>query len=396
MKKKTKFFLKCLILLGWLPAWTGAIAAWGSVQDFEPAVSLGRKMIIESAILGEKREVWIVLPTGYENSSDRYSVLIQLGGRANFLHTAATVDVLSRNDIIPRLITVAVIDPSPNHHYRDSTPTRVDYLPTSGGAPLFLRFLKEELIPVLEKDYRVRPFRVLGGHGLSGFFAVYALLESPGTFFAAITDGASMTYDDSAFLKATAGKSFDPGLRGSLYLGVGSERETIPGLQALVGTLEKNAPSNLEWKLDTLEGEDQGTAALLALYRGLKWIFRDWILPVDVARGGKTAIAARNADLSRRYGYDIPVTESTLSIRGFQLIREQRFEEAKLLFSLNTEAYPESSNVYFNQAFLFERMKRWDWAAAAYDKAAEKAAVSQPDLAKYFRMQAETARRRIR
>lgn len=358
------------------------------------AVAVGLKASLESKMLQETREVWIRLPDGYDGSSDRYPVLIQLGGGPHFLYTAAVVELLARNAHIPEMIVAALPEPTPRHHYRDSTPTRVDYLPAGGGAPDFLRFLTEELIPWLQANYRVQPFRILCGHGLSGLFAVYALLESPGTFGGIITDGASLTFDNSMILPVAEGKTSVAGIRGLLYLGVGNERETIPGLLAFTRLLEKKAFSGLEWKMEIEADEDQGTAALSVFYKGLKWIFRDWRMPVETAGAGPDAIRAYYAGLSRKYGYEIPASEQALSVRGFSLIREQRFADAETIFRLNVEVHPASPQPLMNLAFLFERMKKREEAAAAYERAAEKAESAQPDLAKFCRAQAERLRKR--
>jgi hypothetical protein len=270
----------------------------------------------------------------------------------------------------------------------------VDYLPASGGAPAFLQFLKEEFIPYLEANLRTQPFRILCGHGLSGLFAVYTLFESPGTFGGFITDGASLTFDNSMIFEFARPKLSGPNVRGFLYLGVGNERETIPGLQTLTGLLNKSASAGLAWTMEIEKDEDQGTAALPVFYKGLKWIYRDWRIPAETAAGGLSAVQAHYADLSKKFGYEIPVTEKALSGRGFQLIREQRFAEAETVFRLNAQAYPDSHQACLNLAFLFERVRDWKQSAAFYEKAAEKAAAAQPELANYFRAQAERLKKR--
>jgi len=363
---------------------TGVLSAGAAVQ----------KVSLSSKILNEAREVWIHVPEGYENSGERYPVLIQLGGSPHFAYSTAIVDLLAKNDHIPAMIVAALPDPTLRHHYRDSTPTRVDYLPASGGAPAFLQFLKEEFIPYLEANLRTQPFRILCGHGLSGLFAVYTLFESPGTFGGFITDGASLTFDNSMIFEFARPKLSGPNVRGFLYLGVGNERETIPGLQTLTGLLNKSASAGLAWTMEIEKDEDQGTAALPVFYKGLKWIYRDWRIPAETAAGGLSAVQAHYADLSKKFGYEIPVTEKALSGRGFQLIREQRFAEAETVFRLNAQAYPDSHQACLNLAFLFERVRDWKQSAAFYEKAAEKAAAAQPELANYFRAQAERLKKR--
>jgi hypothetical protein len=172
MRFKNLFNVGALMLFSLSWGYTGQLPAPPVGQAGSDLVAIGQKFKIESKILGETREVWIRLPQGYENSQEKYPLLIQLGGGAHFLYSAGVVDILSRNDHIPKMIVAAVADPTPRHHYRDSTPTKVDYLPDSGGASKFLQFIKEELLTALGVGYRVQPFRILCGHGLSGLFAV--------------------------------------------------------------------------------------------------------------------------------------------------------------------------------------------------------------------------------
>src|SRR5258705_6060765 len=53
----------------------------------------------------------------------------------------------------------------------------------TGDAGHFHKFIKDELIPVIEQDYRADPSRrILAGHSLGGDFAAFALFEEPDLF----------------------------------------------------------------------------------------------------------------------------------------------------------------------------------------------------------------------
>jgi len=54
--------------------------------------------------------------------------------------------------------------------------------PLVGGAPQFLRVLKEEIIPLIDKSYRTSGDRGIEGVSLAGFFVAYAMLEEPDLF----------------------------------------------------------------------------------------------------------------------------------------------------------------------------------------------------------------------
>jgi predicted alpha/beta superfamily hydrolase len=55
-------------------------------------------------------------------------------------------------------------------------------VPPLGGAPKFLRVLKEEVIPLIDRSYRTSGDRGLEGVSLGGLFVAYAMFEEPDLF----------------------------------------------------------------------------------------------------------------------------------------------------------------------------------------------------------------------
>lgn len=67
----------------------------------------------------------------------------------------------------------------------------------NGGAGRFLRFLSDELIPMIERDYRADPARrILAGHSYGGLFGLFALFEAPDLFDALILGSPTLTYGE--------------------------------------------------------------------------------------------------------------------------------------------------------------------------------------------------------
>jgi predicted alpha/beta superfamily hydrolase len=64
-----------------------------------------------------------------------------------------------------------------------------------GDAANFLRFIQDELIPLVEKEYRADPAkRVLVGHSYGGLFGAFALFEAPGLFDTLIIGSPTLSY----------------------------------------------------------------------------------------------------------------------------------------------------------------------------------------------------------
>src|SRR6185369_17232685 len=145
-----------------------ALAVLLSIASVAYAQGTGtvRKLVLKSAVLGEERTVLIRTPVGYETNKVRYPVLYMTDGDAHIDHTSSTIDFLMRNGRVSDLIVVGVTN---TDRTRDLTPAKSSaknaagelQFPTSGGSDNFLKFFETELIPQIEKQYRVQPYRIL-------------------------------------------------------------------------------------------------------------------------------------------------------------------------------------------------------------------------------------------
>jgi len=91
---------------------------------------------------------------------------------------------------------------------RDMTPTRVVQAPGSGGADKFLSFLKNELVPYVNKTYPASGNNILYGHSLGGLFSVYAFLAEPQLFNAYLVVDPSLWWDDN-YIQKLAGEKMN-------------------------------------------------------------------------------------------------------------------------------------------------------------------------------------------
>lgn len=72
----------------------------------------------------------------------------------------------------------------------------------NGDSGNFLKFLKDELIPMIEKTYRADPSkRILAGHSYGGLFGIYAMLEAPDLFQTLILGSPTLTYGNGYMLQ---------------------------------------------------------------------------------------------------------------------------------------------------------------------------------------------------
>ena len=81
-------------------------------------------------------------------------------------------------------------------------------LKNSGGGDAFLRFLKEELIPEIDRTYRTKPYRIIVGHSFGALLALHALQSEPDVFQGYIAIDPSVFWDDDS-ARPAGGEGFE-------------------------------------------------------------------------------------------------------------------------------------------------------------------------------------------
>jgi len=346
----------------------------------QPATGTVKRLVLKSTVLGEDRVVLIRTPAGYETNKLSYPVLYMTDGDAHMGHTASTIEFLTQNGRIPDLIVVGVTN---TDRTRDLTPAKSTdknaggelRFPTSGGADNFLKFFETELIPEIEQQYRVQPYRIFAGHSLGGLFAIHAMISKPGLFNSYIAVSPSLQWEHSAELKrATDYLKSNKEMKVSLFVSIGNEPGAIgDDFDSFKKLLAQTNIKGFEWQAERMADEDHGSVVLRSHYFGLRKVYDAWQAPRDMKSGavlgGLKGADAHYKKLSEKFGYSIPVPEQLINQLGYQFMFDGKPEEAIATFKTNVERYPNSANVYDSLAEAYERGGRIELAEPLYDKA---------------------------
>jgi predicted alpha/beta superfamily hydrolase len=335
------------------------------------------KLTIKSAVLGEERTILVRTPAGYDRNNVKYPVLYMTDGDAHIGHTSSTIEFLTRNGRMSDMIVVGITN---TDRTRDLTPTKgtgnnAAQFATAGGADNFLKFIETEVIPQIEKSYRVQPYRILAGHSFGGLFAIHALITRPELFNSYVAVSPSLQWGDEATLKR-AEEFFKTRkeLNATLFTSLGNEPGDIgKDFVAFKELLAKTNIKGFEWEAEQYNDEDHGSVVLRSHYAGLRKVFDGWQMKRDPATGA-VAGGLKGADehykwLSQKFGYSIPTPEGLINQLGYQALGSGNPEEAITTFKTNVERYPESANVYDSLAEAYEKTGHLDWAAPLYEKA---------------------------
>ena len=327
------------------------IQAMASAAEVQP-ITVGDRRSIESEVLGETREILVWLPTNYSASKFRYPVLYVLDAESEFLHAAATVDFLSSTDQMPETIIIGI---SNTIRSRDLTPPSDDkqetaFWPAVGGADIFRRFLREELIPLVESDYRTEPYRSLRGNSFGGLFAIHDYMSSDPVFDAVIIASPAVGWNYGELI-SRAPEYFEDGIPRPIF--VGAAGRDYPGnlenIQEFARIVETAAADSSLWRFVIYDNDSHYSLAFQSTFDGLRFLFEGWQVPDDIAAKAEFVDFEHHYEgLSERFGYKVKIPMLAVIRLGNQLLREKRWSEGITVMRRNLELYPSQPESYWH------------------------------------------------
>jgi|TARA_B110000240_G_C13439752_1_gene427507 predicted alpha/beta superfamily hydrolase len=164
---------------------------------------------INSLELNQEREILVYTPQGYDESSHTSFDVIYVfdsQNRAFFDYAHSTISFFEEF-MWKRFIVVGITSPHiEEQEYsrnNDMLPKLTDkdaikkYGSYSGNANNFLKYIKNEVFPLIEKRYRPMNKRIAVGHSLSASFVIYSLFEEPDLFTDYIAISPNLAFDNN-------------------------------------------------------------------------------------------------------------------------------------------------------------------------------------------------------
>jgi predicted alpha/beta superfamily hydrolase len=364
-------------------------------------------LTIKSNVLGEDRVILVRTPDGYETNKQAYPVIYLTDGNAQIGHTSSTAEFLARNGRMSEVIVVGINNTDRTRDLSPSKPrntgaTGAPQFPTAGGADKFLQFIETELIPEIEKRYRVSPYRVLAGHSLGGLFAVHAMLSRPELFKSYVAVSPNLNWDNQLLVKrAEDFFKTRKEMNATFFITMANEGgEMEDAYYQMKQLLAKNQVKGFEWEAMEMPDEDHGTVVLRSHYYGLRKIYTGWQIPRDpntgAIAGGMKEVEAHFNTLSQKFGYPVPIPEPVINQVGYQLLFGEQVEDAVAAFKSNIERYPNSANVYDSLGEAYERSGRIELATPLYEKAQALGKQNNDPNAALFRANFERASEKLK
>jgi predicted alpha/beta superfamily hydrolase len=193
--------------------------------------SLVTTFSITSGVNGATYEIKVAQPADYFSSTGKYAVIYVLDGEENLGMVTNTCKKISESKGVPNVLVVSI--GYGNDRSLDYTPTKTGE--GTGGGLQFLQFIKRELVPKIEQDFRAdttRSQRVLLGHSYGGLFGACAFGADNNMFGNYILLSPSLWYDNEVtFSIESLHRSTNKDKEQLIFMGLG-EAENSGRMQA--------------------------------------------------------------------------------------------------------------------------------------------------------------------
>ncbi|MEI6507302.1 MAG: alpha/beta hydrolase-fold protein [Bacteroidota bacterium] len=339
-------------------------------------IVIGKKYKIQSLVLNEIREYWIYLPESYNQSQSKYPVLVLLDGETYFHSATGVIHFLAMNKLIPEMIVVAL----PNiDRTKDLTPSHSDIGPnneimknilsTSGGGDKFLGFISNELMPIIDKNYRTDSIKTLVGHSFGGLFAINSLLQNNKCFKAYVAIDPPLWWDSSLLINKLKNETDSDKLFGQfLFLTSSKETNIVQQRTSQVNfytELSTKHYTSLKSQFQTFDDENHASVMLVSLNAGLKYIFNEYNLS-DIKSKSISEIKIHYEMLSSKWNTGILPSEELLRLAGNDCLEKHDITKAIDFYKLNVLCHPTSSDTYIDLARAYQIDSNNDQAIKNY------------------------------
>lgn len=265
-------FAVCLSIGGWAAA---AMPTPTATAASSPApLAIGDTWTIVSTALGETRRINVYVPAGIPAGTPLPVLYMPDGGMLeDFLHVAGLLQVGAGNGTVRPFLLVGIEN---TQRRRDLTgPTEVakdrSIAPKVGGSQAYRTFIRTELMPEVEKRYRVTRERAIVGESLAGLFVVETLVLEPDLFDTYVAIDPSLWWNDRQLAKRLIAQPPSGAAKKTLYMAISADG--LPDMDAALQASLGKAPG-LGFTYQAWPDETHATVYHPAALKAFRTVFK--------------------------------------------------------------------------------------------------------------------------
>ena len=340
-----------------------------NAQENLEDIAIGFYRTIHSEIMNEDRLLYVHLPEGYDDSTESYPVVFQLYAHflyAYFLPTVRSVERFGKHGKTPKMIVVGI--KNFEFRYRDLLPE--DHYGAKSKIDHFLRFIKDELIPFVDRNYRTKNYRILSGPQAGASFGIVAMAKHPDLFNALILSNPFWIESSRKTLInlfSNAIKHYNYSEK-SLMISYDIEEDpdaitTLNEFSKLLKTAGNNSPKYFLHQL----APDFDLSVSVNFDKGLRHLFKDYEFPAKEKGQNLDKIKHYYKNLSQEMGLSIKISELTLVFEGDKFTHVKNYTDALEIYRFMLEGYPNSVMAFDRLGDVYNKTGKYDLAIKYYE-----------------------------
>ena len=352
------------------------VAFFTSISHYSQKTSL----IIPSSKLQEDREITIILPTSYEKENQkRYPLLVVLDGEYLLAPFQGAVNFACYWDDIPEIIIVAINQNKNGQRYIDTEVNESNGLPIEKGSQFF-EFIGQELLPYVEKNYRLSAFKMIAGHDVTAGFINFYLYKDQPLFNAYISLSPELSKDMEKQIPERLKTITQP-----TFYYISTSNSDVKKMQKRILELDASIKSvtnpNLNYKLDNFTNASHYSSVLNALPEALYQLFAIYqpISPNEFNEKIATLPSGYVDYLKNKYtlieknlNVKMPIRYSDFKAIEAAILKNKAFAELEQLSNLADKYYPKSMLGNYQLAMMYQKTADYPKAIKYYQKAYSK------------------------
>ena len=332
-----------------------------------------------STKLGESREITIGLPASYEeNPNKKYPLLILLDGDYLFDPFFGALNYGAYWQDLPETIIIGISQNINEERIEDSHYDDFEGVPSEKGARFF-EFIGSELLPYIEKKYRLAPFRIIAGHDVTAGYLNFFLYKENPIFNAYISLSPELAPEMETRIPENLAKLKQP----IFYYqssGDGDLKDVKEAIKTLDANIKMTTNPLINYKYDHFMGASHYSSVLYSIPNALYQFFdcykpismSEYLEKIAVLQNGYVKYLTTKYDgIEKTLGFKVPIRTTDFKAIEAAILKNKAYPELEELSNIAKKAYPKSMLADYELGLMFEKMGDSKKAAKAYQKAAQ-------------------------
>jgi predicted alpha/beta superfamily hydrolase len=330
--------------------------------------------------LNQEREITIGLPASYaQNPTKKYPLVLVLDGDYLFDAFQGVLNYGAYWDDFPETILVGITQNKNDERSYDCSADEMSGLPDAESKKFF-EFIGLELMPALEKEFRIAPFKIIAGHDITAGFINFYLYKNQPLFDGYISLSPQLATGMTEQLPQRLLE-----IQKQLFYYQATADGDLKSIQKSTKLLDENIvalhSSTLNYKYDEFKGLSHYSLVPQAIPSALYQFFslyqpismNEFNEKIAVLPSGYVEyLTQKYEQLEKTLHIEIPIRVNDFKAIEAAILKNKQYEEFGKLADIADKYYPKSMLSDYHLGMMYENMGDYKKAAKAYQKAYQK------------------------